>query len=64
MKNNQEIVDYLNRLQQEITSLHHTLEKYRQDTEYCCLKLGINDWVHFLTDIRVGNILYMGKNYM
>lgn len=36
---------------------HRSLEKFRQETEYVCLKLGVKDWETFLAEVRLGNIV-------
>ena len=37
-------------------NINQELEKFRQETQYVCLKLGVKDWMTFLTDVRMGNI--------
>lgn len=36
---------------------HRSLEKFRQETDYVCLKLAVKDWETFLAEVRLGNIV-------
>lgn len=46
----------------DLDSFHHIaqeIEKFKQETEYVCLKLAVKDWSTFLAEVRKGNIIKM-----
>ncbi len=45
----EEIINRFQIMDQKIQHLNLIIEKYKQETEYVCLKTGVNDWMSFLT---------------
>lgn len=54
----EEVAAHYRQMQEKVINLERVVEKYRQETEYVCLKTGVQDWLAFLTEIRMGRITY------
>jgi hypothetical protein len=57
-------MSFLAKLPPSLTYQHlkQELEKFKQETEYVCLKVGAKDWSSFLTDVRIGLITRKDHN--
>jgi hypothetical protein len=61
MRYKEQLLAHFHRLHQHNQELTQALEKYRQETEYACLKTGIADWPAFLTALRTGRVAAVGQ---
>lgn len=56
MSGKEEAAARVRQAQEKVQGLERVVEKYRQETEYVCLKTGVRDWLEFLAEIRTGRI--------
>lgn len=62
MKIKEQLITHFQTLTKINQELSQAIEKYRQETEYACLKTGIADWPSFLAAIRTGKIAAVAKD--